>query len=72
MASPQGSVIGTVLFLLYIIYRIKIFKGEVNLNRLNSSSAHPEPAYEGTPTDYRKDQAVFDAIFELFNKYAYQ
>ncbi len=23
-------------------------------------SAHPEPVYEGTPTDYCKDQAVFD------------
>ncbi len=30
------------------------------LTRLNSSSAHPEPVYEGTPTDYCKGQAVFD------------
>ncbi len=27
---------------------------------LNSSSAHPEPVYEGTPTDNCRDQAVFD------------
>ncbi len=35
---------------------------------LTSSSAHPEPVYEGTPTDYGKDQAVFDAgaVFFLF------
>ncbi len=31
------------------------------LTRLNSSSAHTEPVYEGTRTDYCKDQAVFDA-----------
>ncbi len=30
----------------------------VVLTRLNSSSAHHEPVYEGTPTDYCKDQAV--------------
>ncbi len=30
------------------------------LTGLTSSSAHPEPAYEGTPTDHCKDQAVFD------------
>ncbi len=41
-----------------LILAFKIFKGEVDLN---SSSAHPEPAYEGTPTEYCKDQAVFDA-----------
>ncbi len=34
---------------------------KIMLTRLNSSSAHPEPAYEGTPTDFCKDQAVFDA-----------
>ncbi len=25
-----------------------------------TSSAHPQPVYEGTTTDYCKDQAVFD------------
>ncbi len=35
-------------------------KEKLILTRLNSSSAHPEPVYEGTPTDYCKDQAVFD------------
>ncbi len=30
------------------------------LTRRNSSSAHAEPVYEGTPTDYCKDQAVYD------------
>ncbi len=30
------------------------------LTSLNSSSAHPEPDYEGTPIDYCKDQAVSD------------
>ncbi len=34
-----------------LILAFKIFKGEVDLNPLNSSSAHPEPVYEGTPTD---------------------
>ncbi len=29
--------------------------------RLTSSTAHPEPGYEATPTDYCKHQAVFDA-----------
>ncbi len=42
-----------------LILAFKIFKGEI-LTRLNSSSAHPEPVCEGTPTDYCKDQAVFD------------
>ncbi len=36
-------------------------KVKLTLTRLNSSSAHPEPIYEGTPTDYCKAQAVFDA-----------
>ncbi len=36
-------------------------KEKSTLTRLNSSSAHPEPVYEGTPTDYCKDQAVLDA-----------
>ncbi len=39
----------------------KCSKEKLTLTRLNSSSAHPEPVYEGTPTDYCKDQAVFDA-----------
>ncbi len=38
-----------------------ISKVKITLTRLTSSSAHPEPGYEGTPTDYCKDQAVFDA-----------
>ncbi len=42
-----------------LILAFKIFKSEVD--RLTSSSAHPEPGYEGTPTDYCKNQAVFDA-----------
>ncbi len=36
----------------------KFSKVKLTLTRLNSSSANPEPGYEGTPTDY---QAVFDA-----------
>ncbi len=39
----------------------KFSKEKLTLTRLNSSSAHPEPAYESTPTDYCKDLAVFDA-----------
>ncbi len=35
-------------------------KANLTLTRLNSSPAHPEPGYEDTPTDYCKDQAVFD------------
>ncbi len=38
----------------------KFSKDKLILTRLNSSSAHPEPVCEGTPTDYCKDQAVFD------------
>ncbi len=38
----------------------KFSKENLILTRLNSSSAHPEPVYEGTPTEYCKDQAVFD------------
>ncbi len=38
----------------------KFSKEKFNLSRLNSSSAHPESIYEGTRTDYCKDQAVFD------------
>ncbi len=37
-----------------LIQAFKIFKGEVELNQ-------SEPVYEGTPTDYCKDQAVSDA-----------
>ncbi len=39
-----------------LILAFKIFKEKLILTRLNSSSAHPEPVYEGTPTDYCKDQ----------------
>ncbi len=39
----------------------KFSKVKLTLTRLTSSSAHPEPGYEGTPTDYCKDQAAFDA-----------
>ncbi len=38
----------------------KFSKGKLILSRLNSSPAHPELVYESTPTDYCKDQAVFD------------
>ncbi len=33
-------------------------KEKLILTRRNSSSARPEPVYEGTPTDYCKDQVV--------------
>ncbi len=33
----------------------------LTLTRLTSSSANPQLGYEGTPTDYCKDRAVFDA-----------
>ncbi len=33
---------------------------KLTLTRLTSSTAHPEPGYEDTPTDYCKNQAVFD------------
>ncbi len=36
-------------------------RGEDTPGGLTSSSAHPEPDYEGTPTDYCKDQTVFYA-----------
>ncbi len=39
----------------------KFSKVKLTLTRLTSSSTHPEPDYEGTPTDYCKDQALFDA-----------
>ncbi len=35
-------------------------KVKLTLTRLTSSSDNPEPGYEGTPTDYSKDKAVFD------------
>ncbi len=38
----------------------KLSKEKLILTRLNYSSAHPETVYEGTRTDYSKDQAVFD------------
>ncbi len=36
-------------------------KVKLTLNRLTSSTARTEPGYDGTPTDYCKDQVVFDA-----------
>ncbi len=36
-------------------------KVKLTLTHLTSSSANPEPVYEGTPTDYCKDQAAVDA-----------
>ncbi len=42
-------------------WRSKYSKVKLTLTRLTSSSAHPEPGYEGTSIDYCKDQAVFDA-----------
>ncbi len=39
----------------------KFSKENLTLIRLNSSSSHPEPVYEGTPIHYCKDQTVFDA-----------
>ncbi len=38
----------------------KFSKEKLILTRLNSSSADHKPVYEGTPTDYCKDQAAFD------------
>ncbi len=38
----------------------KFPKEKLILTRLNYSSAHPELVYEDTPTDYCKDQAVFN------------
>ncbi len=40
---------------------------KLTLTRLTSSSAHPGPGSEGTPTDYYKDQAVFDSGAVLFS-----
>ncbi len=39
----------------------KFSKVGLTLTRLTSSSAYPKPDYESKPTDYWKDQAVFDA-----------
>ncbi len=39
----------------------KFSKEKLMLTRVNSSSVHPEPVYEGTPTDYCNGQAVIDA-----------
>ncbi len=47
----------------------KFSKEKWILTSLNSSSAHPEPVYEGTPTDYCKDQPVFDAFSIRIVKY---
>ncbi len=35
-------------------------KVKLTLSRLTSSSPHNEPGKEGTPTDFRNGQAVFD------------
>ncbi len=43
-----------------LILAFKLSKEKLILTRLNSSAAHPEPVYEGTPIDYCKDHAVFD------------
>ncbi len=37
----------------------KIFKGLIDLI---SSSAHPEPSYDCTSTDYCRAQAIFDEL----------
>ncbi len=42
-----------------LILEFKMLNGEVDL--LGSSSANPKPVYKGTPTNYCKNQAVFDA-----------
>ncbi len=39
----------------------KFSKVKMTATGLTSPSAHPEPDYEGTPTGYCMDQAVFDA-----------
>ncbi len=39
----------------------KFSKVNLTLTCLNSSTTRPEPDYEGTPTDYCKDHAVFYA-----------
>ncbi len=39
----------------------KIFNGEVGLYTSEFLLRPPEPFYEGTPTDYCKDQAAFDS-----------
>ncbi len=44
-----------------LILAFKIFKGEVDLNPSEFFLHTSGPVYEGTPTDYCKDQAVFDA-----------
>ncbi len=44
-----------------LILAFKIFKGEVELNPSDFFLRPPRTGYEGTPTDYCKDQAIFDA-----------
>ncbi len=44
-----------------LILAFEIFNGEVDLNPSDFFLRPPEPGYEGTPTDYCKDQAVYDA-----------
>ncbi len=44
-----------------LILAFKIFKGGVDLNPPDFFLCPPRPGYEGTPTDYCKDQSVCDA-----------
>ncbi len=44
-----------------LILAFKISKEKLTLTHLNSSSTHPEPIYDGTPTDYCTYQDAFDA-----------
>ncbi len=44
-----------------LILAVTIFKGEVNLNPSDFFLRPHEPVYEGTPTNYCRDQAVFNA-----------
>ncbi len=48
-------------FELTSFWRSKFSKVKLTVTRRTSSSAHPEPGYEGTPTDYCNYKAVFDA-----------
>ncbi len=45
----------------------KFSKMKLTLTRLTSSSVHPEPGSESTPTDYYKDQAVINAPSGTFS-----
>ncbi len=48
--------------LMPLIIVIALLYAQLDFDRLalTPNVAHPEPVYEGTPTDYCKDQAVFD------------